>query len=278
MDMSGDHQIESDIHGSFTGRALRGLGGTVLRHASFSGQLANFLFQTLRSGLSPPFFLRETIKQIKTIGVESFPLVAIVALSSGLVMSMNALPILADFGAKNEVATFLGLSIPRELGPVFTALMVAARAGAGMTAELGSMKVTRQIDALRVSAVNPLRFLAFTRILATVIAMPLLTILADAIGIVGGMIIASTQGGVEPPLFLSIIAREVSISDIFPGLIKAVLFGFAVGSIACYMGFSTRGGTEGVGRATTASVVVSCFAIMILDVIITPIMIRLFPI
>jgi len=237
-----------------------------------------FLFwvDIMRKCVTPRFYLAETVRQVYTIGVMSLLLTSTVALSVGLVMAMQTIGTLQAFGAVNYVSVGVGLAVVKELGPVLTGLMVAGRAGSGISAELGSMKVTRQIDALTVSAVNPIRYLVVTRVVACMIAVPLLTIIADVLGVFGGFIIGVTQGDISPYLYTSFTLKYITLSDVIPGLLKTIIFGMLVGTVASYYGFETTGGTEGVGNSTKSSVVTASLLIMISDVILTRILLWIF--
>ncbi len=254
----------------------RTLGRRIISYASFAGRLSLFWSDTMAKAVTPPFYFLETVRQIYTIGVRSLLLTSTVALSVGLVLAMQTIGTLQTFGAVNYVSVVVGLAVVKELGPVLTALMVAGRAGSGISAELGSMKVTRQIDALTVSAVNPMRYLVVTRVLACMVAVPLLTVIADVLGVLGGLIIGVMQGNISFYLYLSYTFKYVELVDIIPGLLKTVFFGMLVGVVASYYGFSTTGGTEGVGNSTKSSVVSSSLLIMISDVILTRILLWIF--
>jgi len=246
------------------------VGNSILEFADYIGRILFFLVDVIKWALLPPFFIRETIKQIYLIGVKSLPLTAIAALAIGLVLAMQTIWILSKFGAVNYLAAVVGLSIVKELGPVVTALMVAGRAGSGISAELGSMKVTRQIDALRVSAVNPTKYLVITRVLACVVSLPLLTAFSDVVGILGGWLIGITLGGINSRLYWDTTLRFVTLdADLIPGLLKTIFFGLIIGIVACFHGFRTEGGTEGVGLSTTSAVVSAALMILISDVFLT---------
>ncbi|RKX97363.1 MAG: ABC transporter permease, partial [Spirochaetes bacterium] len=176
-------------------------------------------------------------------------------------MAMQTIGLLTRFGATTYVAVVVGLSMVKELGPVITALMVAGRAGSGMSAEIGSMKVTNQIDALKVLAVDPVRYLVTTRIVATVVVLPILTAIADVVGIGGGMLMGVTQGGIGTRLYIETTFRFIKLEDILSGLSKTIIFGLLIALIATYEGFKTKGGTAGVGLATTSTMVLSSLLI-----------------
>jgi len=193
-----------------------------------------------------------------------------------MVLAMQTTGVLARFGAKEYVAVVVGLAIVRELGPVLTALMVAGRAGSGISAEIGAMRVPRQIDALTVSAVDPLKYLVVTRVAACVIVMPLLTAIANSLGLFGGFIIAVLQEGISPTFYAARTLDFIGFVDYVPGLFKAVVFGFIVALVACYQGYHTTGGTEGVGKSTTATVMATSLLVMLADVILTRVLISIF--
>lgn len=234
-----------------------------------AGSVTLFLWKSFCSLFAPPFYFQQVVKQAYQIGVTSFPLVAVCGFAIGLVMAMQTIGVLTRFGAVYYVASVVGLSMVRELGPVFTAIMVAGRAGSGIAAELGSMKVTYQIDALRVMAINPIKYLVAPRLWAAMIMLPLLTILADLLGIFGGFLIGTTQGGINAEFYYNVTIKYIGFKDLLPGLLKTIPFGFIVAGVASYEGFHTRGGTEGVGISTTTSVVVSSLCILISDVFLT---------
>ena len=255
---------------------IQTIGDRMLRFAQFAGRLFLFWASAMTKCVTPRFYFSETIRQIYTIGVKSFLLTGIVAFSVGLVLAMQTIGTLKTFGAVNYVSIVVGLAVVKELGPVFTALMVAGRAGSGICAELGSMKVTRQIDALTVSAVNPMRYLVATRIVACMVAVPLLTIMADILGILGGLIIGVVQGGISFHLYVSYTLTYVELTDVIPGLLKTIFFGMLVGTVASHYGFETTGGTEGVGNATKSSVVTTSLLIVISNVILTRMLLWVF--
>jgi phospholipid/cholesterol/gamma-HCH transport system permease protein len=252
------------------------IGGRMLGYAGFAGRLFLFWAATMAKCVTPRFYFAETIRQIYSIGVNSLLLTSTVALSVGHVLAMQTIGTLRVFGAVNYVAIVVGLAVVKELGPVFTALMVAGRAGSGICAELGSMKVTRQIDALTVSAVNPMRYLVVTRVIACMVAVPLLTVIADILGVLGGMIVGVIQGGISFHLYVNYTLTYVGLTDVIPGLLKTIFFGMLIGTVACYYGFETTGGTEGVGKSTKSSVVTASLLIVVSDVILTRILLWIF--
>ena len=235
----------------------------------YMGNMTIFLLEACRSLVFPPWFFRETIAQMFQLGVKSLPLVLVASFALGMVLAMQGLKVLTWFGAGNYIATLVGMAVVRELGPIIAGIMLAARGGAGMGAELGSMRVTSQIDALTVSAVNPIKYLVVTRILACMLILPLLTVFADIIGILGGMIIGITQGGMSATAYYYLTLKFINLKDVLPGIGKTVFFGLIVGTVGCYHGFYTRYGTFGVGQSTKTAVVVSVLFILISDVFLT---------
>lgn len=216
-----------------------------------------------------PFELRLLIEQLESVGVRSLTVVNLTGIFAGMVLALQMGHFLARFGARIYVSRIMGLSLLREMGPVLTALMMGARVGAGITAELGTMKVTEQIDALRALAASPVKKLVVPRVLATVVMVPVLTAIADAIGMLGGLLIAVTQLGLTGDYFYSSLMQNTSLSDLMSGLGKSVFFGYLIAIIACHKGLSASGGADGVGRATTQSVVASAISVLISDFFLT---------
>ncbi len=212
-------------------------------------------------------------KHIVQMGNHSIPIVLLTALFTGMVLAVQTAYGLQRFGAKLYVGNIVSLSLVRELGPVLSAIMVCGRVGAGIAAELGSMAVTEQIDAIRALGADPIRKLISPRVLAGIITVPLLTVLADIIGIFGGAVIAIVELNLPSHTYYRSIVNFVMIRDVMDGLIKSVAFGFIIVSIACYFGMNCKGGTEGVGRVTTAAVVTGSITILISDFFITKLLI-----
>ena len=246
-------------------RWLEALGGKVYLWMADMGRVLMFLFQTVRWATGRPFYIKNLLKQMEQIGVNSVPVVLTTALSTGMVLALQSYTGFKRFGAESLIGAVVSLSMTRELGPVLTGLMVAGRAGASMAAELGTMKVTEQIDALATLATNPIKYLVVPRFLASIIMMFFLTALGVFIGIVGGYFVGVKVLGTNPVVYINQSIDNTKVSDIWYGLIKALVFGAVVGLIGCYKGFNTEGGAEGVGKATTGAVVVSCMLILILD-------------
>ncbi len=229
------------------------------------GRVIIFLIQTLRWSVTRPFYLKNLLKQMEQIGVNSVPVVLTTAISTGMVLALQSYTGFKRFGAESLIGAVVSLSMTRELGPVLTGLMVAGRAGAAMAAELGTMKVTEQIDALTTLATNPMKYLVVPRFIASTVMMFFLTILGMMIGIAGGYFVGVKVLGANPVTYINQSIDNTEVTDIWYGLIKAMVFGAVVGLIGCYKGFNTEGGAEGVGKATTGAVVVSCMLILILD-------------
>ncbi|MCK9418532.1 MAG: ABC transporter permease [Nitrospirae bacterium] len=229
------------------------------------GSVLIFLGQTLRWTFSRPFYAKSVLKQMEQIGFNSIPVVITTALSTGMVLALQSYTGFKRFGAETLIGTVVSLSMTRELGPVLTGLMVAGRAGAAMAAELGTMRVTEQIDALSTLATNPMKYLVVPRFIASTVMMFFLTILGMIVGITGGYFVGVKVLGTNPVTYINNSIDFAEVTDIWYGLIKALVFGAVVGLIGCYKGFHTEGGAEGVGKATTGAVVVSCMLILILD-------------
>lgn len=254
---------------------LEGAGRACIELLGFLGSLVRFFLRSARVVVRTGFPFGVVVQQVYEIGVKSLPLTAIAALAIGMVMALQTLSLLEKFGVTQYVAVGVGLGMTRELGPVVTALMVAGRAGSGISAELGSMRVTRQIDALRILAVDPHRYLVATRILACVIVLPLLTAISDFLGIAGGAFIGTAVGGIPLPSYIDTTLYYVTVSDVLNGLAKTLLFGVIIGTTGAYYGFHTEGGTSGVGRSTTSTVVAASLMIFVSDVIMTQILVSL---
>jgi phospholipid/cholesterol/gamma-HCH transport system permease protein len=244
---------------------LEQLGKKVFLVLSEMGKVIMFLGQTLRWTFSRPFYLKNVLRQMEAIGVNSVPVVMTTAISTGMVLALQSYTGFKRFGAESLIGAVVSLSMTRELGPVLTGLMVAGRAGASMAAELGTMKVTEQIDALTTLATNPMKYLVVPRFVASTVMMFFLTILGMMIGVTGGYFVGVKVLGTNPVTYYNQSINNTEVKDIWYGLVKALVFGAVVGLIGCYKGFNTEGGAEGVGKATTGAVVISCMLILILD-------------
>jgi len=239
------------------------------------GQVGLLTGQFFRYLVRRPFEMRLLVAQLDSVGVRSLNVINLTAIFSGMVLALQMGQFLANFGAKIYVSRIMGLSLLREMGPVLSALMVAARVGSGITAELGTMKVTEQIDAMRALATSPVKKLVVPRVLATVIMLPVLTIIADAIGLFGGLIISVTQLGVSGDYFYQSLIQHTALEDLMSGLGKSVFFGFEIAVIACHMGLTATGGADGVGRATTSAVVAASITVLISDFFLTKLFLSL---
>ena len=244
-------------------------------HLRAIGGYAQMLKGVLRDVIFHGFSYKDLSKQIQRIGIESLLVVLITAIFSGMVLALQTAYGLHRFGAKNYVGNVVGLGIVRELGPVLTAIMVCGRAGAGIAAEIGAMVVTEQVDAIKALGANPIRKLVTPRILAGMLVLPALVVFGDVIGIIGGQLIAVYELDQSGHMFKRALFYTVLIRDVIDGLIKSFVFGFLITSIACYKGLQTYGGTEGVGRTTTATVVTGCIAIFISNFFITKFLLML---
>jgi len=241
------------------------------------GELGLFSWQVLRAAVTPPYEIRELVRQIDEIGSKSFPLVALAGGAIGAILSLETRDSLVRFGASSLLPAAVVFSIIHEIGPIVTGLIVCGRAGAGIGAELGSMKVTEQIDAIEASAVNPYRLLAATRILACILVLPLLTLTADFCGVVMAWVADMLA---EPITFQQFIHKGFSnlgFNDLMPPTFKTMVFGLIIGLVACSQGMRTRGGTEGVGRTATSSVVLSSLFVILADVILVKLIVMFFP-
>jgi phospholipid/cholesterol/gamma-HCH transport system permease protein len=234
---------------------------------SEAGNFFLFLFSATREAFSRNFEFKEFLRQCYQIGNKTLPLISVTGLIMGLVLTIQSRPVLADFGAVSMLPGMVALSIIREMGPVITALICAGKIGSGMGAELGSMKVSEQIDAMEVSSTNPMRFLVVTRVLAATLMIPILVLYADALGILGSWAGANIKGSVTFTLFISQAFRVVDFMDFLPAVIKTFFFGAAIGFIGTYKGYTAGKGTESVGKAANSAVVIASLLVIIIDLI-----------
>ncbi|MBL7964122.1 MAG: ABC transporter permease [Flavobacteriales bacterium] len=232
-----------------------------------TGELSAFAARFFRNAFHRRFEWRELIRQCTLNGALSLPLVAVTAFIMGLVLTVQSRPTLARFGAESMLPAMVAISVVREIAPVITALICAGKIGSSMGAELGSMKVTEQIDAMEVSGTNPFRYLAVTRIWSTTLMLPVLVVLADGIAIWASWVGVNIKDTVTWDLFYRQVFESLEYSDFIPAFIKSYFFGFAIGLVGCYKGFTTSKGTEGVGRSAHSAVVVASLLIFILDLI-----------
>ena len=241
------------------------LGKKIIIFTEELGRILLLLLSTLKQMITPPFEIRNTVRQMLEIGVKSLPVVLVTAIFTGMVFALQTYTGFKRFGAVEMVGTVVALSMTRELGPVLTGLIVAGRAGAAMAAELGTMRVTEQIDALETLATNPIKYLIVPRFIAGLIMLPAVTIVADLVGITGGYIVTVGLFKTSSVVYWKRTWDYLESSDIYNGLIKACFFGAAIALVSCYRGFYTSGGAEGVGKATTGAVVLSSMTILISD-------------
>lgn len=233
------------------------------------GRFFTILWRVLVWTPRPPYDFRQLFKQMVRVGVASTPVILLIAMFTGMVMALQIFNVLARFGAERYVGSIVALSMVRELSCVLGALVIAGRCGSAMGAELGTMRVTEQIDALEVLATDPIHYLMVPRVWATAIMLPLLIVLGDAIGIYGGYLVSVVLMGANPVTYMENTFQYMDIQDMTSGLIKAAVFGVLIAVIGCQKGFYTRGGAEGVGTATTQSVVLASIAILVSDFFMT---------
>jgi len=254
------------------------LGVLVLSLLAWVGDVALFGARALYEAVLPPYEFKETWRHVFEIGWRSLPLIALSGFAIGVVLSMHTRASLERFGAEAMIPAGLAIALIRETGPLTAGLLVAGRVGAGIGAELGAMKVTEQIDALEAVAVDSFKFLAVTRILACIIAMPLLTAIIDFCGIFGGYVAESSISGMSASLYFHRAFSIVEFSDFIPATLKTTVFGLIIGTVASYLGFNTTQGTEGVGRTSTASVVLSSICIILINVVLVKLIFFVFPV
>lgn len=231
------------------------------------GDMAFFAKRFFKELFSPPFEFRELLRQCYNVGNRSLFLVVVTGFILGLVFTLQSRPTLMEFGAESWMPSMVSLSIVREIGPVIIALICAGRIGSGIGAELGSMRVTEQIDAMEVSGTNPFKYLVVTRILAVTLMLPLLVILGDTVALLGSAMIESLKGGVSYTLYFNQVFDALKFSDVFPATIKTFFFGFAIGLVGTYKGYYCAKGTVGVGEASNSAVVYGSMLVFVLDFI-----------
>lgn len=231
------------------------------------GAMSRFAGRFFKEAVSPPFEFRELLKQCYDMGNKSFFLVAVTGFILGVVFTLQTRPTLEEFGAVAWMPSMISISIVREIGPVIIALICAGRIGSSIGAELGSMKVTEQIDAMEVSGTNPFKFLVVTRIAATTLMIPLLVILGDFIALIGSAIIENMKGDVSFQLYFNQVFDALKFKDLMPATVKTFFFGFAIGLVGCYKGYNSKKGTAGVGKASNSAVVYTSMLLFIIDFI-----------
>lgn len=256
---------------------LERLGASLLRLLAMVGEVSLFALRAAREVFTPPFELRETVRQIYELGLRSAPLIAVSGLAVGVVLSMHTRASLERFGAESMIPAGLAIALVRETGPLTAGLLLSGRIGAGIGAELGAMRVTEQIDALEATAVDAFRFLVVTRVIACIVALPILTTIMNFAGIVGGFMAETAATGMSFSLYFTRAFSLIDLSDYVPATLKTMVFGFIIATVSSYLGFSTTAGTEGVGRASTHSVVLSSILIIVCNVILVRLIFFMFP-
>ena len=253
------------------------LGKQVLTFLHFLGGLTNLSIQTFYWTFIPPFKKDRIFEQAKKAGYDSLPIVSLIALFIGIIMALQTAVQMQRLGSEMYIASIVALSMLRELGPVITALVVAGRVWAAIAAEVGSMQVTEQIDALETLATNPVKYLVVPRFLALSLMLPVLTLYADIIGIFGGYLICVYKLRISSSMYMHITYSSLLYKDLYTGLLKSVFFGMIIALVACYQGFNVEGGAEGVGKATTRAVVSTFILIIAADCLFTAIFYFIFP-
>jgi phospholipid/cholesterol/gamma-HCH transport system permease protein len=248
---------------------LAAIGRLLLNFLETVGKLAMFSGLALYHAVRPPFYLRLIGRQMIDIGYYSLPVVGLTAIFTGMVLALQSYSGFARFNAEGAVATVVVLSMARELGPVLAGLMVAGRIGASMAAEIGTMRVTEQIDALTTLSTNPYKYLVAPRLLAGLAMMPLLVLVADIIGVIGGILNGVKKHGINPASYLKQTFEFLEFKDVFSGVVKAAVFGFIITLMGCYHGYHSRGGAQGVGTATINAVVSALILILVFNYLIT---------
>jgi phospholipid/cholesterol/gamma-HCH transport system permease protein len=255
---------------------LRMLGNRFIRAAIYFEGSTRMFLRTVRVLVTPPFRLSLIVEQIEYIGIKSILIATFTALFTGLVFALQLAFSLKRFGAESFAANVLAVALVRELGPVLTGLLVGGRVGAGITAEVGSMNVTEQIDAVRALGADPIREIVAPKVLACSIVLPVLTVFSIVVGILSGMLITMRELAVNPTYYMNQVYNVLEIADFVGGVGKSAFFGAIIGLVGCYRGFTTRGGTVGVGRATTESVVTISLSILVADFFLTKLFILIF--
>jgi phospholipid/cholesterol/gamma-HCH transport system permease protein len=248
---------------------LAGIGRAVLGLCRNAGAVALFAADGVSHLLRPPFYPRQFLRAFVEIAYFSLPVVSLTAVFTGMVLALQSFSGFSRFGAESAIASVVVLSVTRELGPVLAGLMVAGRIGAAFAAEIGTMRVTDQIDALSTLSTNPMKYLVVPRLLAGTLAMPLLVVVADVLGVMGGWIIGTAKLDFSSASYLASTLNFLQPMDVISGLAKAAVFGFLVALMGSYHGYNSRGGAQGVGAATTAAVVSSSILILALDYVLT---------
>ncbi|MDF7673202.1 ABC transporter permease [Acetobacteraceae bacterium ESL0709] len=248
---------------------LIALGRFILSGFRHAGAITVFGLKALTGLVRPPFYFRTFFRTSIEIGFLSLPVVALTAIFAGAVIALQSYTGFKQYHAQSAVANIVVLAVTRELGPVLAGLMVAGRVGAALSAQIGTMRVTNQIDALTTLSTNPIKYLVTPRLLAATLAMPVLVLIADILGAFGGFSVSVLKLGIEPRTYISATIEAVKFSDTMTGLVKAAIFGFLIALLGCYHGYNSRGGAEGVGAAATSTVVATSVLILLFDYILT---------
>jgi phospholipid/cholesterol/gamma-HCH transport system permease protein len=245
------------------------LGRVTLAFLEAIGAVSAFALQAIRCGLQPPWYRKQIVRQMMEIGYYSLPVVGLTAIFTGMVLALQSYTGFARFSAESAIPNIVVVSLTRELGPVLAALMVAGRVGAAMAAEIGTMRVTEQIDALTTLSTNPYKYLVVPRLIAAVITLPILVLLADIIGVLGGFLVGVYKLDFNADAYLRNTLDFLQFEDVFSGLVKAAVFGFLIALMGCYHGYTSKGGAQGVGMATTSAVVTASMLILTFNYFIT---------
>lgn len=251
---------------------LAAIGRLFLNFVASTGKIGLFFYRSIYHGFQPPYYWGQIVNQFVQIGYYSLPVVGMTAIFTGMVLALQSYTGFSRFSAEGAVATVVVLSITRELGPVLAGLMVAGRVGASMAAEIGTMRVTEQIDALFTLSANPFKYLIFPRIFAGAMVLPILVFISDLIGVLGGYLIGVHELGFNGGNYMQQTLRYLEKSDVNSGLIKAAVFGLIISLMGCYQGYNSERGAEGVGRATTNAVVSASIFILFMNYVLTSIL------
>jgi phospholipid/cholesterol/gamma-HCH transport system permease protein len=256
---------------------LARVGNSAVELLASIGEASLFALKAAREIFLPPFEVRETIRQLYELGLRSAPLIAVSGVAVGVVLSMHTRASLERFGAEAMIPAGLAIALVRETGPLTAGLLLSGRIGAGIGAELGAMRVTEQIDALEASAVDAFRYLVVTRVIACIVALPILTTIMNFTGMLGGFVAETAANGMSLGLYFRRAFSLIDVADYVPATLKTMVFGFIIATTSAYLGFNTTSGTEGVGRASTKAVVFSSILIIVTNVLLVRIIFILFP-
>lgn len=248
---------------------IESIGRYTINVLSKIGEFSIFIFNGILSCFMPKFFWKETLKQCLELGFFSLPIVGLTAIFAGMVLALQTYTGFAKFSGENAIASVVLIAITRELGPVLSGLMVAGRISSSIAAELGSMRVSEQIDALETMNVDPFKFLIAPRLIAGILMLPVLVFIADILGVFGGYIVAVTKLGLSGYIYMQETVNNINAIDVLCGLVKAAVFGLSISAFGCYNGFTCKKGAKGVGEATTNSVVQACILILIFNYLLT---------